>query len=62
MHDFFSDRVLRTMFAFAIGVVFVVFEFASNEKNNVLIAMGITWCIASLYWTVKEIRSDWKNP
>lgn len=62
MQDFFSDRVLRSFFAFALGVAFVVLQLASDETHHILTAMGVAWCIAALYWTVKEVKADWKKP
>ena len=61
MDDLFSDRVIRSIFALALGIAFTVFCIAAEHKHNILIAVGIVWSLASLYWVIKEVKDDWNN-
>ncbi len=60
--NLWNDKVIRAMFAFALGVVLVVLQFASEDPNKFLIGAGVVWCVIALYWTVREIKADWQNP
>lgn len=59
--NLWNDKVMRSMFAFALGVVFVVLQFVTgdNNPNKILVALGVIWCIAALYWTIMEVKNDW---
>lgn len=57
--DITSDKVIRAMFAFALGVAFTVMQFAAENLNVVLLALGILWSFIALVFTVKAIKKDW---
>lgn len=56
-----SDKVIRAMFIFALGVVFTVIQLASENLNMVLLVAGILWSIVALVFTVKAVKKDWSE-
>lgn len=58
--DFLGDKVIRALFAFALGVAFLAIQFASDSPNNILKFLGFVWCAVALGWVVKKVREDWR--
>jgi hypothetical protein len=54
-----SDKVIRAMFVFALGVVFTVIQLAAEPTNLVLLVLGILWSLIALVFTVRAVKKDW---
>lgn len=54
-----SDKVIRAMFVFALGVVFTVIQLASENQHILFLVLGILWSIVSLIYVIKAVKKDW---
>ncbi len=57
--NIWNDKVIRAMFAFALGIVMIVLQVASTETNKFLLVLGILWSAISLFFVFKEVKEDW---
>lgn len=54
-----SDKVIRAMFIFALGVAFTVIQLASESQHVVFLVLGILWSLISFVYVIKAVKKDW---